>query len=83
LGCDPKPAGGQPQSVLLQTASALCSVYPLLSTLETRGYVCQNFITPQNMAGGLPVAKTATLAPKQAKACFETRCRRRSRTSKG
>jgi hypothetical protein len=27
--------------------SALCSVYPVIFTPETRGYVCQNFITPQ------------------------------------
>jgi hypothetical protein len=46
LGCDPKPAGGQPQSVLLQTGSALYSVYPLLFTLETRGHVCQIFHHP-------------------------------------
>jgi len=46
LGCDPKPAGGQPQSVLLQTGSALYSVYPLLFTPETRGHVCQKFHHP-------------------------------------
>jgi len=28
--------------------SALCSVYPVIFTPETRGYVCQNFITPQS-----------------------------------
>jgi len=27
--------------------SALCSVYPVIFTPETRGYVCQSFITPQ------------------------------------
>jgi predicted GTPase len=53
LGCDPKPAGGQPQSVLLQTGSALYSVYSLLFTPETRGHVCQKFHHPTLNVFGL------------------------------
>jgi hypothetical protein len=31
----------------IAVGTALCYIYPVTSTPETRGYVCQNFITPQ------------------------------------
>jgi len=33
----------------IATKTALCYIYPVTSTPETRGYVCQDFITPQSL----------------------------------
>jgi hypothetical protein len=36
-----------PGRINIAINSALCCVYPVFPTPETRGHVCQNFITPQ------------------------------------
>ncbi len=38
-----------PGRLIIANQPALCYIYPVTSTPETRGYVCQDFITPQSL----------------------------------
>ncbi|MES2648771.1 MAG: hypothetical protein V4717_17980, partial [Bacteroidota bacterium] len=57
--------------------SALCSVYPVILTLETRGHVCQNFITPQKK---ISISKFPEKQNAKESLRHLISCRRRSRT---